>query len=37
MISSVRNMFTEIDQRFGRLDALVQTAGILKGCFYTPQ
>jgi NAD(P)-dependent dehydrogenase (short-subunit alcohol dehydrogenase family) len=31
--SSVRDMFTEIDQHFGRLDALVQTAGILKGAF----
>ena len=31
--SSVSGMFTEIDQHFGRLDALVQTAGILKGAF----
>jgi NAD(P)-dependent dehydrogenase (short-subunit alcohol dehydrogenase family) len=30
---SVKALFAEISQRYGRLDALVQTAGILKGQF----
>jgi NAD(P)-dependent dehydrogenase (short-subunit alcohol dehydrogenase family) len=31
--SSVKDMYKKIDQKYARLDALVQTAGILKGAF----
>jgi NAD(P)-dependent dehydrogenase (short-subunit alcohol dehydrogenase family) len=31
--SSVKAMYTAIDQRFGRLDVLLHTAGILKGAY----
>ncbi len=31
--SSIKEMYQQIEQKYGRLDAMVQTAGILKGAF----